>query len=71
MRVAVFVLAAPFAERQVVLEGDAYDDLADEQPMLSGITAASVFNIVSTGERSGLGLEERYEIVVHGYAQNA
>jgi hypothetical protein len=41
-------------ERQGVLEADAYDDLADEQPVLSGITAASVFNMVSTGERSGL-----------------
>jgi hypothetical protein len=41
-------------KRRGVLEADAYDDLADEQPVLSGITAASVFNMVSTGERAGL-----------------
>ena len=40
-------------ERQGVLDGDGYDEFSEEQPLLSGITAASVFNMVATGERTG------------------
>ncbi len=41
-------------ERQGGLDDNVYDDFAEEQPLLSGITAASVFNMVSTGDRAGL-----------------
>jgi len=41
-------------ERQGMLDENASDDFADEQPILSGITAASVTNMVATGDRVGL-----------------
>lgn len=41
-------------ERQGVLDENAYDDFAEKQPILSGITAASVSNMVATGDRAGL-----------------
>jgi hypothetical protein len=41
-------------ERQGVLDDNVYDDFAKEQPLLSGITAASVSNMVATGDRAGL-----------------
>ncbi len=41
-------------ERHGVLDENAHDDFAAEQPILSGITAASVSNMVATGDRAGL-----------------
>jgi len=40
-------------ERQGVLDGEGCDEFSEEQPLLSGIAAASVFNMVATGERAG------------------
>ncbi len=40
-------------ERQGGLDGDGYDAFSEEQPLLSGITAASVFSMVATGDRAG------------------
>ena len=40
-------------ERQGVLEGDGCEEFSEEQPLLSGIAAASVFSMVATGDRAG------------------
>ena len=40
-------------ERNGVLDGGGYDEFSEEQPLLSGITAASVFSMVATGDRAG------------------
>lgn len=39
--------------RRGVLDEDAYDDFADDEPLLAGMTAASVLGLVSTGDRAG------------------
>ena len=36
------------------MDGDQYDKLADESPILAGVTAASVQGMIATGERAGL-----------------
>ena len=38
--------------RRGILDND-FDQLADEQPLLAGMTSASVLGLVSTGERAG------------------
>jgi hypothetical protein len=40
-------------EKRGVLEGDAYDKLADDEPLLAGMTSASILGLVSTGDRAG------------------
>ena len=41
-------------ERRGVLDGDETDRLADESPILAGVTAASVRGLIATGKRAGL-----------------
>jgi hypothetical protein len=41
-------------ERRGVLDGASLDRLADEEPVLAGVTAASVRGMVATGERAGM-----------------
>ena len=41
-------------KRRGILDGDQYDKLADESPILAGVTAASVQGMIATGERAGL-----------------
>ena len=41
-------------ERRGVLDGASLDRLADEEPVLAGVTAASVNGMVATGERAGM-----------------
>jgi hypothetical protein len=41
-------------ERRGVLDGSSLDSLADEEPVLAGVTAASVRGMVATGERAGM-----------------
>lgn len=36
-----------------ILDEDAYDELADDEPLLAGMTSASILGLVSTGERAG------------------
>jgi len=36
-----------------VLDEEAYDDFADEEPLLAGMTSASIMGLVSTGDRAG------------------
>ncbi len=36
-----------------VLDKDGYDDFADEEPLLAGMTSASIMGLVSTGDRAG------------------
>ena len=36
-----------------VLDEDAHDDFADDEPLLAGMTSASIMGLVSTGERAG------------------
>ena len=40
-------------ERRGVLDPGEYDELADDEPVLAGMTAASIMGLVSTGERAG------------------
>ena len=40
-------------KRRGVLDDDMYDDFACDQPLLAGMTAASVMGLVSTGDRAG------------------
>ena len=40
-------------ERRGVLDPGEYDALADEEPVLAGMTAASIMGLVSTGDRAG------------------
>ena len=41
-------------ERRGILDGIETDRLADESPILAGVTAASVQGMIATGERAGL-----------------
>ena len=41
-------------ERRGVLDGALLDRLADEEPVLAGVTAASVRGMIATGERAGM-----------------
>jgi hypothetical protein len=41
-------------ERRGVLDGEPFDKLADESPVLAGMTAASVQGLIAIGERAGL-----------------
>jgi Putative transposase/Transposase zinc-binding domain len=36
-----------------VLDDDAYDNFADDEPLLAGMTSASIMGLVSTGDRAG------------------
>ena len=36
-----------------ILDDDAYDDFADDEPLLAGMTSASIMGLVSTGDRAG------------------
>lgn len=36
-----------------VLDGDAYDDFAEAEPLLAGLTSASIKGLVATGDRAG------------------
>lgn len=40
-------------EKRGVLDGDDYDELSDEEPLLAGMTSASILGLVSTGDRAG------------------
>jgi hypothetical protein len=40
-------------KKRGVLDGDAHDDFADEEPLLAGMTSASIMGLVSTGDRAG------------------
>jgi len=40
-------------KKRGVLDGDAYDELADDEPLLAGMTSASILGLVSTGDRAG------------------
>jgi hypothetical protein len=40
-------------KRRGVLDDDMYDDFACDQPLLAGMTSASVMGLVSTGDRAG------------------
>jgi len=40
--------------RRGILEGDPLDPLAEESPVLAGVTAASVQGMIATGERAGM-----------------
>ena len=57
--------------RRGVLDGSTLDRLADEEPVLAGVTAASVRGMVATGERAGMRLrrvlEDPWEGVRTGY----
>ncbi len=35
-----------------VLDDDAYDNFADDEPLLAGMTSASIMGLVSTGDRA-------------------
>jgi len=39
--------------RRGVLDEDAFDDFADDEPLLAGMTSASIMGLVSTGDRAG------------------
>jgi hypothetical protein len=39
--------------RRGVLDDDAYDDFAEEEPLLATMTSASIMGLVSTGDRAG------------------
>ena len=58
-------------ERRGVLDGTSMDRLADEEPVLAGVTAASVRGMVATGERAGMRvrrvLSDPWEGVRTGY----
>jgi len=41
-------------ERRGILDSDGLDPLADESPVLAGMTAASVQGLVTTGDRAGM-----------------
>jgi len=41
-------------ENRGLLEEDAYDKLADEEPVLAGMTSASVQRLISAGDRAGM-----------------
>jgi hypothetical protein len=40
--------------RRGILDGDQLDPLAEEAPLLAGVTAASVQGMIATGERAGM-----------------
>ena len=40
--------------RRGILDGDQLDPLAEESPLLAGVTAASVQGMIATGERAGM-----------------
>jgi hypothetical protein len=40
--------------RRGILDGDQLDPLAEESPLLAGVTAASVKGMIATGERAGM-----------------
>jgi hypothetical protein len=40
-------------KRRGVLDDDPYDDFACDQPLLAGMTSASIMGLVSTGDRAG------------------
>ncbi len=40
-------------KRKGVLNADEYDAFAEEQPVLAGMTSASIIGLVSVGERAG------------------
>jgi hypothetical protein len=40
-------------ERRGVLDEDAHDDFACDQPLLAGMTSASIMGLVSVGDRAG------------------
>ena len=40
-------------KRKGVLEQNEYDEFAEEQPVLAGMTSASIIGLVSVGERAG------------------
>ena len=40
--------------RRGILDGDQVDTLAEESPILAGVTAASVQGMITTGERAGM-----------------
>jgi hypothetical protein len=40
--------------RRGILDGDQLDPLAEESPILAGVTAASVQGMIATGERAGM-----------------
>ena len=40
--------------RRGILDGDQIDPLAEESPILAGVTAASVQGMIATGERAGM-----------------
>ena len=40
--------------RRGILDGDPLDPLAEESPILAGVTAASVQSMIATGERAGM-----------------
>jgi hypothetical protein len=51
----VAVRAIRLLERRGVIgEQDAYDPFSEESPVLAGMTAASVRNMIATGDRAGL-----------------
>ena len=58
-------------ERRGILDGASIDRLADEEPVLAGVTAASVRGMVATGERAGMRvrrvLSDPWEGVRTGY----
>ncbi len=39
--------------RKGVLDEDTYDQFADDEPLLAGMTSASILGLVSTGDRAG------------------
>ena len=41
-------------QRRGILDDEAYDDFACDQPLLAGMTEASVLGLVSTGDRAGM-----------------
>jgi hypothetical protein len=43
-----------FERRGVIGEQDLYDPMSDENPLLAGMTAASVRGMIATGDRAGL-----------------
>jgi hypothetical protein len=43
-----------FERRGVIGEQDVYDAFSEESPVLAGMTAASVRNMIATGDRAGL-----------------
>ncbi len=43
-----------FERRGVIGEQEVYDAFSEESPVLAGMTAASVRNMIATGDRAGL-----------------